>query len=92
MSSAVNVFVHAIRKHSKKCLAQKVGILGSIFWSLSGVLEVKYDLDRTGMKKWIKTAKIACIGMWPRMHFLDLQHLYVFWTAGLMTAADFTFV
>ena len=23
----------------------------SIFWSLSGVLEVKYDLDRTGMKR-----------------------------------------
>ena len=26
-SSAVNVFVHAIRKRSKKCLAQKVGHL-----------------------------------------------------------------
>ena len=25
--------------------------------SLSGVLEVKDHLDRTGMKKWIKTAK-----------------------------------
>ena len=24
--------------------------------------------------------------MWPRMHFLDLQGLYVFWTAGLTTA------
>ena len=45
----------------------------SIFWSLSGVLEVKYDVDRTDMKKRIKTAKIACIGKWPRMHFLDLQ-------------------
>ena len=30
MSSAVNVFVHAIRKRSKKCLAQKVGNLGSL--------------------------------------------------------------
>ena len=28
MSSAVNVFVHAIRKRPKKCLAQKVGHLG----------------------------------------------------------------
>ena len=26
---------------------------------------MKYDLDRTGMKNKIKTAKIACIGMWP---------------------------
>ena len=26
------------------------------------------------------------IGMWPQMHFLDLQDLYVFWTAGLTTA------
>ena len=39
------------------------------------VLEVKYDLDSTGMKIQIKTAKIACIGMWPRMQFLDLQQL-----------------
>ena len=23
--------------------------------------------------------------MWPRMHFLDLQGLYVFWTAGVTT-------
>ena len=30
MSSAVNGFVHAIRKRSKKCLAQKVGHLGSL--------------------------------------------------------------
>ena len=30
MSSAVTVFVHAIRKHSKKCLAQKMGNLGSL--------------------------------------------------------------
>ena len=30
MSSAVNVFVHAIRKRSKKCLAQKVDNLGSL--------------------------------------------------------------
>ena len=30
MSSAVNVFVHAIRKRLKKCLAQKVGHLGSL--------------------------------------------------------------
>ena len=30
MSSAVNVFVHAIRKRYKKCLAQKVGHLGSL--------------------------------------------------------------
>ena len=47
-----------------------------------GVLEVKYDLDRTGMIKW---QKIACIGMRPRMHLLYLQRLYVFWTAGLTT-------
>ena len=32
MSSAVNVFVHAIRKRSKKCLAQKVGRFGSPGW------------------------------------------------------------
>ena len=30
MSSVVNVFVHAIRKHLKKCLVQKVGSLGLI--------------------------------------------------------------
>ena len=29
--------------------------------------------------------KIACTRMCHRMHFLDLQHLYVFWTAGLLT-------
>ena len=29
----------------------------SISWSLSGLLEVKYDLDRTGIKKLIKTAE-----------------------------------
>ena len=29
MSSAVDVFVHAIRKRSKKCLTQKVDNLGS---------------------------------------------------------------
>ena len=23
--------------------------------------------------------------MWPQMHFLDLQRLYMFWTAGVMT-------
>ena len=46
---------------------------------------MKDDLDRTGMKKWIKTAKNSCIGMWHRMHFLDLQRLYAFWTAGLTT-------
>ena len=40
-----------------------------------GVLKVKYDLDRTGMKIQIKTSKITCIGMWLRMHFLDLQQL-----------------
>ena len=57
----------------------------STFGSLSGVLEVKYDLNRTSMKKQIKIAKVACIGMWPRMHFLYLQGLYVFWTAGLTT-------
>ena len=27
MNSTVNIFVHAIHKHSKKCLAQKVGNL-----------------------------------------------------------------
>ena len=32
MSSAVNVFVHAIRKRSKKCLAQKVVRFGSPGW------------------------------------------------------------
>ena len=32
MSSAVNVFVHAIRKRSKKCLTQKVGRFGSPGW------------------------------------------------------------
>ena len=42
-----------------------------LYWFFFVVLEVKYDLDRTGMKIQIKTAKIACIGMWPRMHFLD---------------------
>jgi hypothetical protein len=25
------------------------------------------------MKKLIKTAKNCCIGMWPQVHFLDLQ-------------------
>ena len=32
MSSAVNVFVHAIRKRSKKCLTQKVAHFGSPGW------------------------------------------------------------
>ena len=32
MGSAVNVFVHAIRKRSKKCLAQKVVRFGSPGW------------------------------------------------------------
>ena len=41
------------------------------------------DTCRTGMEK---KAKIACIGMWPQIHFLDLQGLYVFWTAGLTVA------
>ena len=43
---------------------------------LFGVLGVKDGLDRTGRKNRLK---IACIGMWPRMHFLDLQQ----WTTGL---------
>ena len=30
MSSAVNVFVHAIHKRPQKCLAQKVGNFGSL--------------------------------------------------------------
>ena len=54
----------------------------SIFWSLFGVLDVKCDLDRTGIEKQIKKAKIA---LWPRVHFLDLQCLYEFWTADLTT-------
>ena len=33
---------------------------------------MKDGLDRTGMKIWIKRARIACIGMWPRMYFLYL--------------------
>ena len=32
MSSTMNVFVHAIRKRSKKCFAQKVGRFGSPGW------------------------------------------------------------
>ena len=28
--------------------------------------------------------------MWPRMHFLDLQGLYVFWTAGVTTVYSCT--
>ena len=53
-----------------------------------GVLEVKDGLDKTGMKKQIKTAKITCIGMWSQMHSLDLQHSYVFWTAGITTVVS----
>ena len=34
-----------------------------------------------GIKK--RNSKIACIGMWPRVHFLDLQCWYVFCTTGL---------
>ena len=59
-----------------------------IFWSLFGVLEVRDGLDRTGEKNRYKTAKIACIGMCSRIHFLDLQHLYMFRTADLMTVSD----
>ena len=33
-----------------------------------------------------KIDNIACTGMCHRMRFLDLQCLYVFWTAGLMNA------
>ena len=43
---------------------------------------MKCDLDRTGMEKQIKKAKIA---LWPRVHFLDLQCLYEFWTADSTT-------
>ena len=41
------------------------------------LLEVKDDLDRTDWKKKIDKngKKLACIWMWPRMHFLDLQQL-----------------
>ena len=39
-------------------------------------------------KNEIKTAKTACIGVWPRMHFLYLQHWYVFWTAGIRTVVN----
>ena len=53
-----------------------------------GVLEVKDGLDKTGMKKQIKTAKTACSGMWSPMHSLDLQRSYVFWTAGITTVVS----
>ena len=43
---------------------------------------MKNGLYRTSMKTRIKAAKIA---LWPWMHFLDLQGLYMFWTAALMT-------
>ena len=32
MSSVASAFVHATRKRSQKCLAQKVGHLGSLGW------------------------------------------------------------
>ena len=35
-----------------------------------------------------KTAKITCIGMWAQMHFLDLQSLCVFRTAGVTTDTE----
>ena len=133
MSSAVNVFVHAIHTRSKECLAQKVGHLGSLgpilmiqldsFWVAlqyepgtkffhQAVPELYWahgclwiiGLEREESRRvplslvfvwsprseawpredrYEKMAKTASIGMWPRMHFLDLQHLYVFWTAGI---------
>ena len=46
---------------------------------------MKDDLDGTGRKIQIKMAKISGIVMWPQKHFLDLQHLYAFWTTGLTT-------
>ena len=35
-------------------------------------------------------AKNACIGMWHQMHFLDLQRLYMFRTAGLVRVLEGT--
>ena len=40
---------------------------------LSGVLEVKDGLGRTGMKKIDKMAKSSCIGMWSQMHVLEMD-------------------
>ena len=40
---------------------------------------MKDGLDRTG---WKSRAKSACIGMWPWMHFLDLQQLDRWLKAG----------
>ena len=34
-------------------------------------------------------AKLSALKCGPRMHFFDLQGLYVFWTAGLTTEYSF---
>ena len=49
---------------------------------------MKDGLDRTDKESRLKNAKIAFTGMCHRMHFLDLQLLYVFWTTGLWTVLN----
>ena len=56
-----------------------------LYWSLSGVLEVKYDPDRVWYEKMDKNGKKCMQWNVAQMHFLDLQRLYAFWTAGLTT-------
>ena len=56
--------------------------------NLFGVLEVKDGLDRTGKENRLKNTRIAFTGMCHRMHFLDLQFFYVFWTTGLWTVLN----
>ena len=48
-------------------------------WSLSGVLEVNDGLDRTGMKKYIKTAKFHALECGPGCTSWICNN----WTAGL---------
>ena len=59
----------------------------SIFWSLSGVLEVKYDLDRTDMKKQIKTAKNCMHQNVSPDALPGFTTQYVLRTAGVTTVA-----
>ena len=79
----------SIHRSAHECL-WVIGLeeIRRVYLLVFGVLEVKYNLDRTGMKKKIKTAKTACIGIWPPVHFLYLQGLYIFWTAGITTDGD----
>ena len=78
MSSAVNAFVHAIRKRSKKCLAQKVVRFGSL-GPIPIALELLYNMSLEpsfSIKQFLRYtllnigAKITCQRIYPAYNVL----------------------